>query len=387
MLFRSADGVGNTWVAHLIDGGFSASFDIYAADINGDGEIDVIGAAQNADQVSWWGREDYLEVTSPNGGESWWVETEHAITWTTIVDDSVSLELYNGPDLSLTIAADIANDGEFTWTIPVDLPPGQDYTIRVFLTEDESAEDTSDGPFTILAEPNPDPVEFTVTPITTEVGADGGDITYSVSIINNTGNLFSGVTYWTMAILPNGNPFGPLYSQAFNLFPMQEIDVPLISQNVPAFAPTGQYFHVSDIGIYPAAYLTEQFQFTKLGVSSSLAHSESDWSVTGFDLPAVSQIALTEDQPLPTEFLVEDAYPNPFNPTTTINISLPVAADLSVVVYNITGQQVAELANGQFRAGSHKLTFDGSGMASGLYFVRTTISGEISQVQKVMLVR
>ena len=55
--------------------------------------------------------------------------------------------------------------------------------------------------------------------------------------------------------------------------------------------------------------------------------------------------------------------------------------------YNLAGQQVAELANGQFGAGSHALTFDASGMASGIYFIHATISGHLDQVQKVMLVR
>ncbi|GBE29951.1 hypothetical protein BMS3Bbin04_00976 [bacterium BMS3Bbin04] len=90
---------------------------------------------------------------------------------------------------------------------------------------------------------------------------------------------------------------------------------------------------------------------------------------------------------LPEEFSIGQAYPNPFNPSTAISLTLPEASDLSIVVYNVNGQQVAEVANGMFSAGNHNLTFDASGMASGLYFMRTIVPGHLTQVQKVMLVR
>ena len=80
-------------------------------------------------------------------------------------------------------------------------------------------------------------------------------------------------------------------------------------------------------------------------------------------------------------------YPNPFNPTTMVSVSLPQAADLTVTVYNITGQQVVELANSQFSAGNHMLTFDASNLASGLYFIQAHVPGHLNTTQKVMLVR
>ncbi|HEX05436.1 MAG TPA: T9SS type A sorting domain-containing protein, partial [Bacteroidetes bacterium] len=90
---------------------------------------------------------------------------------------------------------------------------------------------------------------------------------------------------------------------------------------------------------------------------------------------------------LPTSYGMESAYPNPFNPTTMISVSLPKTADLTVAVYNVTGQQVAELADASYGAGTHQFTFDASGMASGLYFVRATVPGQMNQVQKVVLMK
>jgi DNA/RNA endonuclease YhcR with UshA esterase domain len=108
-----------------------------------------------------------------------------------------------------------------------------------------------------------------------------------------------------------------------------------------------------------------------------------DWAGAGSFI-AADDIAVVE---LPTVFKMDSAYPNPFNAMATISVALPEAADLSVTVFNVTGQQVAELANGQFNAGQHNLTFDASNLASGLYFIRATVSGQLNTTQKVMLVR
>ncbi|MCB2213306.1 T9SS type A sorting domain-containing protein [bacterium] len=90
---------------------------------------------------------------------------------------------------------------------------------------------------------------------------------------------------------------------------------------------------------------------------------------------------------VPTEFALENAYPNPFNPSTSFAVTLPEAADLKVNVYNVTGQLVATVASGDYSAGRHTMTFDASSLASGLYFIRATVPGQMDQTQKVMLVR
>ncbi len=90
---------------------------------------------------------------------------------------------------------------------------------------------------------------------------------------------------------------------------------------------------------------------------------------------------------VPTEFALETAYPNPFNPSTSFAVTLPEASDLTVNVYNVAGQLVASVANGDYTAGRHTMTFDASNLASGLYFIRAMVPGQLNQTQKVMLVR
>jgi len=63
-------------------------------------------------------------------------------------------------------------------------------------------------------------------------------------------------------------------------------------------------------------------------------------------------------------------YPNPFNPTTQITFNLSEAADVTLTVFNLLGQEVAILARGNFNAGQHSLAFDAAALPSGLYLAR-----------------
>ena len=84
---------------------------------------------------------------------------------------------------------------------------------------------------------------------------------------------------------------------------------------------------------------------------------------------------------------MDDVYPNPFNPMTSVNIGLPSASELQVTVYNVTGQQVATLASGRYAEGYHHFTFDASNLSSGMYFIQAVVPGQMNQMRKVMLVR
>jgi hypothetical protein len=91
---------------------------------------------------------------------------------------------------------------------------------------------------------------------------------------------------------------------------------------------------------------------------------------------------------LPTEFAITSAYPNPFNPTLNVSISLPETSNLKVQVFNVTGQSVATLSNGgQYSSGIHDFVFDGSDLGSGVYFIHATTPNHLNQIQKVVLMK
>jgi hypothetical protein len=65
-----------------------------------------------------------------------------------------------------------------------------------------------------------------------------------------------------------------------------------------------------------------------------------------------------------------DVFPNPFNPTTAISYDLPVACEVQLTVYEVTGSIVTTLVDGWRNAGMNQVTFDGSHLASGIYIYR-----------------
>ena len=86
---------------------------------------------------------------------------------------------------------------------------------------------------------------------------------------------------------------------------------------------------------------------------------------------ANSQYEISVELPLAASFSLSDAYPNPFNPTTTMTLVMPVSGDITVEVYNLLGQVVATLASGYMEANTNaKLTWDASDVSSGMYFVK-----------------
>jgi len=88
----------------------------------------------------------------------------------------------------------------------------------------------------------------------------------------------------------------------------------------------------------------------------------------------------------PASFVVSKAYPNPFNPTTSMDVSLNSDAQVKVEVYNVMGQLVDVLANDMMSQGTHNFTWNASSVPSGAYFIRTQVGSNIDN-QKITLVK
>jgi len=86
---------------------------------------------------------------------------------------------------------------------------------------------------------------------------------------------------------------------------------------------------------------------------------------------------------IPTKLLLGQNYPNPFNPSTVIRFDLPKATHILLSVYNSLGQKVATLANDYLREGSYVRTFDGTGLATGIYVYK--LSTDESVITKKMV--
>ena len=87
-----------------------------------------------------------------------------------------------------------------------------------------------------------------------------------------------------------------------------------------------------------------------------------------------------------TNFKIGDVYPNPFNPVTQIEYNVDQAGKLRLSVYNILGQEVAVLYSGQQVEGTYNATWDASMFASGIYYIRMAMNGQM-ETTKAMLIK
>jgi hypothetical protein len=107
-------------------------------------------------------------------------------------------------------------------------------------------------------------------------------------------------------------------------------------------------------------------------------------------IPRVDVIATILDandpgSPLPTSFSLS-AYPNPFNPTTTLSFALPHEDRVELMIYDLLGREVRRLFDTRFAAGVHRITFDAADLPSGLYIARLHTS-TATLYQKLMMMK
>jgi hypothetical protein len=89
---------------------------------------------------------------------------------------------------------------------------------------------------------------------------------------------------------------------------------------------------------------------------------------------------------MPTAFALEQNFPNPFNPSTKINYSLPVEGFVTLDIYNSIGQKVANLVSESKTAGTYSVNFDASDLTSGIYFYKIS-SGNFTETKKMILLK
>jgi hypothetical protein len=89
---------------------------------------------------------------------------------------------------------------------------------------------------------------------------------------------------------------------------------------------------------------------------------------------------------VPKTYSLEQNYPNPFNPATKIKFALPKSGNINIRVYDILGNEVAEIYNGFGKAGYYEAQFDASNLASGVYFYKLT-ANDFNAVRKMLLIK
>jgi FG-GAP-like repeat/Secretion system C-terminal sorting domain len=429
-----------TWEKHTVDDSFEA-LGVDAADLDGDGDLDILGSAMYADEIAWWeniqgdgeswdkhdisadadgahglsaadidgdGDMDFVVALSNDNDVVWFENLAGSgLTWSQhLVPSSLS-----SPDAVTAVDFDFDGDmdivgvgrnGPFSlylWTnfdglgsLWVDNQVGENFYGGNFVTTADMDGDLDldiIGSANVLNriswwEQNQPLAQFQVEliPLQDVIPPMGGQYLFRVAIINETGTWRCG-DIWTETYSNHGVLISPLDLRTLAI-PEGSIMSEIVSQRVPGYVSAGYHRVYIYFGNFDQRLIvaSDWDSFTK---SYSIASGFDSWESTpivfNFDEPDQVSFAV------PTEFRLELAYPNPFNSSTTILVNLPESAELSVLVYNVMGQAVVTLMDGQLDAGSHNFTFDASDLASGLYFVRARVSDQLDEVQKVMLVR
>ena len=119
--------------------------------------------------------------------------------------------------------------------------------------------------------------------------------------------------------------------------------------------------------------------------NDDLAHQTCEvWSNTWIGDQAM--VLSTQEEIVANEFALHQNYPNPFNPETTIKFSIPSTQDVNLSVYNMLGQRVVTLFNGELQGGSHIAKWHAGDIASGVYIYKLTSSNK-TITQKMLLLK
>ena len=163
---------------------------------------------------------------------------------------------------------------------------------------------------------------------------------------------------------------------------------------------TGQYFPITD----ETVFMIMVFSNETSGEELSFRFYDSSMDMYyGFDEGVEFQVNMTVgsaidpysmdnsyllgiDDVLPTEYALSQAYPNPFNPVTTLNYTVKELGDVNITVYDMMGREITQLVDDRKAPGTYQVTWDANQHPSGIYFVRMT-SGVFTTIQKVMLVK
>ena len=289
-----------------------------------------------------------ITVNSPNGGEDWIGNSNHNITWTSqsITNVSIEYSTNNGGSWISVIASTPASSGSYTWTVPN--TPSTQCLVRINDASNTSVNDVSNATFTITAAP--------VSMVT--VTAPYGGETWLAGTNHN-------ITWTRQAVAQvkieystdNGTGWIDVVASVPSIFGSYNWTVP----NTPS---TQCLVRLSD-------------------ASNPAVNDVSDNTFT--IEPSVSVEDLYSG--IPDEYNLYQSYPNPFNPSTVIEFGLPENVNnVTLSIYNILGEKVAEPINTALSAGKYSFQWNAQDFATGMYIYELRTDNFVS-IKKMLLLK
>ncbi len=202
------------------------------------------------------------------------------------------------------------------------------------------------------------------------IPGSGGSFSFTASV-QNTYPDPQVVDLWTYLLLPGSGMVGPILQVENLTLPSNSTQAKDYLQAVPVTAPPGTYQYWACVGNYPwVVFDSDSFTFEKAGVTGI----EGNWSLADW----VCDDGL---------FRFSSISPNPFNAATVLSFELRAASFVKLEVFDVKGRLVSGsgATPTMYGAGIHQITFDGSGLPSGIYFYRLEAGAEVASGKMVLL--
>ena len=380
-----------------------------------------------------------VTVTTPNGGENWLANTQHNITWTSQIITNVSIEYStnNGNNWISVISSTPASSGSYDWTVPN--TPSTQCLVRISDASNASINDVSDNVFTIaplitVTAPNggenwvgtiPYNITWTsqnITNVSIEYSTDNGSSW--ISVISST--PASGGSYnWTVPNTPSTQclvrisdasnaSINDVSNATFTITapnPMITVTLPNGGENWVVGTSHLVKWTRQDVTNIKIEYSTDNGNVWIVVIASRPASGNHNWTIPNTPstqcLVRISDVAnaaindvsdstfTIEDlvsvddlkSGIPEEYDLYQSYPNPFNPSTVIEFSLPEdVGNVQLSIYNTLGEKVAELVNTALVAGKYSYQWNAQNVATGMYIYELRTDKFVS-VKKMLLLK
>ncbi len=203
------------------------------------------------------------------------------------------------------------------------------------------------------------------------------------TIIDSTTSFVSGINVDTVNSKVYWSEYGPTNRiMSANLDGSDTLDVnTLVSAD-----PRGVFADPISGKLFWTTYISNSIESANLDGTGKVVLASSLNNPLSIFIARASGATVVHPSSVVTTYDLFQNYPNPFNPTTIINYQLPVGNHVTLKIYDILGREVATLVNEKTSAGSYSVKFDGSRLASGVYFYRLE-AGSFVSVKKLVLLR
>ena len=334
--WENTDGTGTDWTEHTVDGSFDGAVSVYATDVDGDGDTDVLGAAHMSDDIAWW------ENTDGTGTE--W--TKHT------VDDS-----FDGPNS--VYAADIDGDGD------TDVLGAAVYIDEVTWWENtdgtgtEWTEHTVDGSF-----------DGSASVYAADINGDGDTDVLGAA-------FYAGEIAWWQVI--GCSPAGTLESSILDAGTVDSWELFESNQQLPAGTSMGFQFRSSldsaGMGAWSdtvftastslAGILADSTDFLQYRVILQTTDPISTPILNDVSFTYTTYVSIGDTNPCEITCWGFEPHANPSFGNLAVLVSSPQSATVDLLLYDLTGRLIAEYSQ-ELPSGEHSVYFNN--LSEGVYF-------------------